>query len=222
MQAARFADSRANVHIVNPNGTANVVATAIKIDPLLQTELCRRRRLGQRDKFFRIARSRMLAGVFRNAANPFVQMRKEAAQELAQRAAHREKINRDGFRLGAREGETRQVRFAPLTEKAKKIGSDERAETVRNDDDSVVRTPAVVLAAGAKMMKQSSVAFDDLRARRGARGRGTKVIVHVQNGVENGTQIFDEQTRQNSGRAGKNSTEGEQLTAARRHERQLI
>src|SRR5882672_3981638 len=183
MQAARFADSRANVHIVNPNGTANVVATAIKIDPLLQTELCRRRRLGQRDKFFGIARSRMLAGVFRNGANPLVQMRKEAAQELAQGTAHREKINGDGFRLGAREGEPREVRFAPLTEKAKKIGSDERAETMRNDDDSVVGTPAVVLAAGMKMMKESAVAFDDFRTRRGARGRGAKVVVHVQNGV---------------------------------------
>src|SRR5882724_456586 len=222
MQATRFANSRANVYIVNPNGTANVVAAAIKVDPLLQTELRRRRTRGQRDKFFRIARSRMLAGIFRNGSNPLVQMRKEAAQELAQRAAHREEINRDGFGLGTGEGETRQVRFAPLTEKAKKIGSDKRAETMRNDDNSVVRTTAVVLAAVMKMMKESAVAFDDFRARRGARGRGAKVIVHVQNGVENGTQIFDEQTRQNSGRARKNSPEGEQLTAALRHERQLI
>src|SRR5438034_6638384 len=217
MQAARFANSRANVHIVNPNGAANVVAAAIEINPLLQTELCRRRSLGQRDNFFRIARSRMLAGVFRNGANPLVQMRKEAAQKLAQRAAHRDKINRDGFRLRACEGETRQVRFAPLTEKAKKIGSDERAETMRNDNDSVVRTPAVVLAAGMKMMKECAVAFDDFRARRGAGGRGAEVVVHVQKGVENGAQIFDEQTGQNSGGAGKNSAEGEQLTAALRH-----
>src|SRR5207248_1199985 len=120
------------------------------------------------------------------------------------------------------ERETREVRFAPLTEKAKEIGSDERAETVRDDDDSVVGTSAVVLAAGVKMVKESTVAFDDFRARRGARGRGAKVVVHVQNGVENGTQVFDEQTGQNSGRAGKNSAEGEQLTAALRHERQLI
>src|SRR5882757_2717419 len=222
MQATRFANSRANVYIVNPNGTANVVTAAIKIDPLLQTELRRRRRLGQRDKFFRIARSRMPAGVFRNGANPLVQMREEAAQELAQGTAHREKINRDCFRLGARERETREVRFAPLTEKAKKVGSDERAETMRNDDDSVVRTTAVVLAAGMKMMKESAVAFDDFRARRGARGRGAKVVVHVKNGIENGAQIFDEQTGQDGGRAGKNSPEGEQLTAALRHERQLI
>src|SRR5256885_10024640 len=222
MQATRFANSRANVHIVNPNGTANVVATAIEINPLLQTELCRRRGLGERNQFFRIARSRVLAGVFRNGSNPLVQMRKEAAQELAQWTAHREKINRDGFRLGTREGETREVRFAPLTEKAKKIGSDERTEAMRNDDDSVVRTPAVVLAAGMKMMKERTVAFDDFRARRGAGGRGAKVVVHVQNGVENGAQIFDEQTGQNGCRAGKNSAEGEQLTAALRHERQLI
>src|SRR5260221_11522491 len=156
MQTARFANSRANVYIINPNGTANVVATAIKIDPLLQTELCRRRRSGQRDKFFRIARSRMLAGVFRNAANPFVQMRKEAAQELAQRAAHREKINRDGFRLGAREGETRKVRFAPLTEKAKKIGSGERAETGRTDDDSVGGMPASGVSSGRERINQTT------------------------------------------------------------------
>src|SRR5579859_3903391 len=171
MQTARFVDSRANVDIVNPNGTANVVATAIKIDPLLQTELCRRRRLTQRNQFFRIARRRMLAGVFRNGANPFIQMRKEAAQELAQGTAHREEINWDAFQLRAGEGETRQVRFASLAKKAKKIGSDERAQAMSDDDDSIIGTPAVAFAAGVKMMKKSSIAFDDFRAWCGARGR---------------------------------------------------
>src|SRR5579859_1749175 len=125
MQIVQFARRWPNVNVVDPNRPANIVAAAIKIDPLLQSQIRWTGRLRNRNQFFWIARSRWLARVFRNRPNPFVQMRKEAAEELAQRAAHGKEVDGDCVRLRSGEREVRQIRFALAAEKPKQIGGDE-------------------------------------------------------------------------------------------------
>src|SRR5262249_46451956 len=80
-----------------PDGAADVVATAIKIDPAPQEKL---RRLGMRTRGncgFWLRGLGPEACVFRNFRNPAIEMGKETGQKLAQRAAHGEKLNRQAF-----------------------------------------------------------------------------------------------------------------------------
>src|SRR5215467_2871955 len=71
-------------------------------------------------------------------------------------------------------------------------------------------------------MKQCGVTLDDFGARRGARGGRAKIVVNVKNRIQNGAQVFDQNSRQHRGGAGKDAAKGKELAPTGRHEWQFV
>src|SRR5216684_5621248 len=152
----------ASVPILQPQGAAYIVTTAIGIDPSLHAEVFRLRqfirRNGIRGRIQGDGADRSQAAI-RGCTDPIIEKRKEAVQELACGIAHGEKADGDFRRVSARPAvsEPYKVRVTLFPQETQQVPRDKRAQAVRDDD-----YPGVALLGLGDVAQQRDIPFDDL------------------------------------------------------------
>src|SRR5438046_7484747 len=140
---------------------ADIVAAAISVDPLLDAEA-----LG-------------IGAV----SGPAIQVGEAQSVELAERTAHREKVNFAGERLelgivGA------HITGGFMLQEAQEIGCDDCPLAMGDDDDRMIAAPGYRMLPAADIAQQRRIAAADARFRVRLPGMLAQPAIHVERDIE--------------------------------------
>ena len=123
---------------------------------------------------------------------------------------HREEIDRSRPGFGAAVAERSELGIAAAeprlrAEVAQEVGSEQRAQAVRDDDDRVVR-PVVLRPVVRDVAQQRRESLGDARARRSLERSLSQVVVDVEEDVEGGAAELRDPEKDRSGKCRDQST----------------